>query len=119
MDKYNWTPLTNEEIKWIGVDFDDTLASNSSFPDYIPQEPLQGAVEAMQKLDKRGYKITIFTARPWVDYANIEKWCEFYGVPARRIICGKPLFKCIIDDKNIEFKGDWEKSLEEVLALKK
>lgn len=27
---------------------------------------------------------------------------------ARRIICGKPLFNCVVDDKNIEFNGNWK-----------
>lgn len=115
---YNWTPLTNEEIKWIGVDWDDTIATNSGFPTFIPGEPLVGAVESLQKLNDEGYKITIFTARPWADYANLEKYCEHYNIPARRIICGKPLFKCIIDDKNLEFNGDWKKVLEKVKNFK-
>ena len=114
---YNWTPITNDEIKWIGVDFDETIASNSGHPNYTPGEPLEGAVQSLLKLDQNGYKITIFTARPWVDYFNIEKWCEFYGIPVRRIICGKPLFKCMIDDKAIGFRGDWNSVLEEVLTF--
>lgn len=114
---YNWTPIKNEEIKWIGIDWDDTVASNSGFPDFIPGEPLPGAVKALNKLNEMGYKITIFTARPWVDYQNIENYCEHYGIPVRRIICGKPLFKCIIDDKNVAFKGDWDKALVDVLYM--
>jgi hypothetical protein len=118
MENYNWTPITNDEIKWVGVDFDETIANNSGYPDYIPAEPLKGAMESLLKLDQNGYKITIFTARPWVDYSNIEKYCEFYNIPARRIICGKPLFKCMIDDKGIGFRGDWDKTLEEVTNFK-
>lgn len=112
--KYNWTPLENIEIKWIGVDWDDTIASNSGFPDFIPGEPLPGALEALKAIDDMGYKITIYTARPWSDYQNIERYCEHYGIKARRIICGKPLFKWIIDDKNIEFKGNWQEALHKV-----
>src|SRR3990167_1318891 len=106
---HKWTPITNEEVKGLGVDFDDTMCSNSGHPDYTPREPLPGAVESLQALDKMGYKIWIFTARPWVDYKNIEEWCKHYGVPVRRIVCGKPFFKWIIDDKNIEFDGDWKR----------
>lgn len=115
---YNWSPIKNEEIKWLGIDFDETIASNSGFPDYTPGNPLEGAVDAIKRLDEMGYKITIFTARPWVDYSNIEKYCEHYGIPVRRIICGKPLFKCMIDDKNVEFKGDWNKAFLDVLYMK-
>ena len=105
----NWKPIPNEEVKWLGVDFDKTIANTGGHPDYIPREPLPGAVEALKALDKKGYKIVIYTARHWADYINIEAYCKEYGIPVRRIICGKPLFKWIIDDKNIEFDGDWGK----------
>lgn len=109
--------MTSEKIKWAGIDFDDTIASNSSFPDYIPGAPLPGAVQAINDLASLGYKITIFTARPWFDYSNIEAYCKHYGIPVRRIICGKPLLRFMIDDKAVEFRGDWDKSLEEALKL--
>lgn len=102
-----WTPITNEQTKWYGVDFDLTICSNNGHPNYEPGEPLPGAVESLNNLSKIG-KIIIFTARPWSDYHNIEKYCEHYNIPVRRIICGKPLFVCMIDDKNIEFNGDWK-----------
>lgn len=117
IEKLTWGKISPEEIKWIGVDWDDCLFSNSGFPDYIPAEPLEGAVESLQYLDSVGYKIVIFTARHWADYQNIEKYCEYYKIPARRIICGKPLFKCIIDDKNIAFNGSWSKALADFLRL--
>lgn len=104
----NWTPISHENIKWLGIDFDNTIASNSGYPDFIPSEPLPCAVETLHNLVADGYKIIIYTARPWADYHNIEKYCEIYGIPARRIICGKPLFNLVVDDKNIEFDGDWE-----------
>ena len=108
--KYNWKPLEVSNIYWIGVDWDNCLVDNTGFPDFIPTKPLPGAIEAVKKLDKLGYKIIIYTARPWSDYQNIENYCLEYGIPARRIVCGKPLFKCIIDDKNVAFNGDWEKA---------
>lgn len=105
----SWEPL--EATKWIGVDFDGTLATNSGFPDYVPSVPLAGAVEAMTRIEQQGFKIIIFTARAWADYHNIEAWCKKYGIPVRRIICGKPLFLHMIDDRNIEFSGDWKSVL--------
>lgn len=105
--------LPDRELKWIGVDFDNTLAY-SSFPDFTIRGPLPGAVEAMQELNKRGWKVVIFTARAWVDYKKIEDWCIEHGIPQREIICGKPLFRYLIDDRNIEFSGDWASVLEKV-----
>lgn len=117
--KYNWHPIENKEIKWLLVDFDETIANNDGFPNYTPLEPIEGAVESLQELDKAGYKITVFTARAWVDYANIEKYCKHYKIPVRRIICGKPLGKCLIDDRAIGFRGDWKKTLQEFKEFKK
>ena len=99
--KIKWNQI--KELKWIGCDFDDVVCTNSGFPNYIPQKLIPGAVEALQKLDRMGYKIVIYTARPWSDYENLERLCQENKIPVRRIICGKPLFKWIIDDKNIEF----------------
>jgi len=115
----DWKPITEPEIKWLGIDFDGTLCNSSGFPDYIPGEPLPGAVEAMKEFDAMGYKITIFTARHWADHHNIEKWCEKYEIPVRRIICGKPLLLRMVDDRNIEFGGDWSLVREKFSTLGK
>lgn len=114
MNKFEWGALENNSLKWIGVDWDNCLVDNTGYPDFIPKEPLPGAVEALKRLNNEGYKIVIYTARHWADYLNIERYCEYYGIPARRIICGKPLFNCIIDDKNIEFSGDWSEVVDKV-----
>lgn len=114
IEKIKWSPLENEDIKWVGIDWDDCLFHNTGFPDFTPTHPYEGAVEAMKYLDYLGYKITIFTARPWSDYQNIENFCEYYNIPVRRIICGKPLLKWMIDDKAIGFRGDWKKTLKEI-----
>ena len=112
-----WNRLTDAEITEIGVDFDMTIA-RSSFPDFIPQEPLEGAIEALQKLDRMGYEIHIYTARHWSDVRNIQKYCDYYKIPVKKIICGKPLFRCMIDDKNIAFRGDWSTMVDEVEKFK-
>jgi len=113
-EKFNWSPIVPDNIKWVGIDWDDCLVNNSGYPDFIPTTPTQGAIDVLNRLDSNGYKIIIYTARPWSDYHNIEKYCEHYKIPARRIICGKPLFKYIIDDKNIEFKGNWDEVIKKI-----
>lgn len=100
-------PLTNEELKWIGMDFDDTIASNSGLPDFVLQEPVKGAKEALDRLTKDGWKIVVYTARPWSQYNIIEYWLNTYEIPFRSIVCGKMLLKWMVDDKNIEFRGNW------------
>lgn len=104
----SWTPIPQTSLKWLSVDFDETIVHNSGFPDYIPNHPVKGAIQALKNLDKKGYKIIVYTARPWGDYSNIEDWLLEYGVPFRRIVCGKLLAKWYIDDRNFGTTIDWK-----------
>ena len=110
-----WEPV-GEKLSFLGVDFDETIAHSSGFPDFIPTTPFEGAREALWALkSRRGYKIIIYTARHWGDQGAIEKWCKYYSIPFDGIICGKPLFYRIIDDRNIEFRGSWNDVLDKLL----
>lgn len=111
----DFEPIKDNELIWIGVDFDKTLANNTGYPNYELTEPMEGAIDAMYEIVKRGFKIIIVTARGYADYHKIEEWCEKYNVPVRRIICGKPLVRWMIDDRNVEFKGDWKKTLTSIV----
>ena len=102
------------ELYWVGVDLDDTLATNSGTPDFILGEPIEGAKAFMEELIARGYKPIIHTARHWGDYIIIEEWLNKHEIPFKRIICGKPLFYRMVDDKNIEFDGDWSNVLQKL-----
>lgn len=107
-EPYKWVKLNNDDLKWWLVDFDNTLCENSGYPDFVPGGPMEDAVETLQFLDSLGYKITVYTARPWADYYNIEQWCKHYLVPVRRIICGKPLGLVAYDDRNFATRIDWK-----------
>ena len=104
----------DNELRWLLIDLDGTLAYSEP-PDYELQEPIEGAREAMEKLTSKGWKIIIYTARPWIDYEIIENWLNKYQIPFRRIICGKPLGKYIVDDRNLEFHGDWEETMRKIV----
>lgn len=103
----------------IGIDFDNTISNTSGHPHYIPGEPLEGVKEAMLHLKNLGYNLVIHTARPWGDKENIREYCNWWELPVDDIICGKPLFLCMIDDKAIGFRGDWKQSLDEALTFTK
>ena len=95
-------PPTSKSLKWLGVDFDETLAHNSGYPDFKLLKPTKGAREAMIKLSKN-WKIIIYTSRPWADYRLIETWLKKYKIPFKDIVCGKLLVAFMIDDKNLPF----------------
>lgn len=116
MDKYAESislGIPNDKLKWIGVDLDGTLAQ-FIWPKPGIGEPMPGAVEAMQKIHESGDKIIIYTSRSWGEYCAIEDWCNDHKIPFSRISCGKPLFKYVIDDKNVEFHGNWEETLDKI-----
>ena len=102
--------ISTERLKWIGVDLDGTL-SEFCWPDRGIGKIIPGAKESVYKLIEMGYKIVIYTSRYWSYYEAVERWCIDNDIRAKKIICGKPLFRWVIDDKNIEFSGDWNKAI--------
>ena len=100
-------PIQERQLKWLAIDLDRTIAENSPYPEYNLLKPIKEAALFLQQLTLDGWKIIIYTSRPWSDYDKVEKWLNKYKIPFRRIVCGKLLAKYFIDDRAIEFKGDW------------
>jgi hypothetical protein len=107
--------IKSQDLKWVGIDFDEVLCNNSGYPNFIPTTPIEGGKEACEKLLSMGLKPVVYTARNWSEYNIVEQWLAEWKIPVKKIICGKPLFKCVIDDRNIEFKGNWKEALGKAL----
>jgi len=107
-------PLKDEDLKWASVDLDQTLAT-SKYPKFELGKPIKGAKKALEKLTEDGWKIIIYTSRGWSDYDKIEKWLIKHKIPFRRIVCGKLFARYYIDDRAIEFRGDWNEVLDKIL----
>jgi len=110
-------PIKNEELLWIGLDFDGTLATASLPPLYEMGDINLGSKEAVEEIIKMGYKPTIYTARPDAEYNQIEDWHKEHNLDIRRIKTGKALVKYLIDDRAIEFdptrpEESWKRALE-------
>src|SRR5688500_16532606 len=88
------------DLLWVGVDLDETLAY-TVWPEPGIGEPIHENVAKLREVHAAGYKIRIFTARPWSDYHNIERWLKDHDIPFKSIDCGKPLYLLIIDDKAV------------------
>lgn len=112
MNKYN-EKIHNDQLRWIGVDLDNCLAIDI-WPEPGIGPIMPGAKETLDKIQAQGYKLVLFTSRPYADYNNIEKWCEDNQLPIRRIFCGKPFLRWMIDDRNIEFKGSWDEIVNKI-----
>lgn len=105
--------LKPENLKWLLVDFDKTICVGAGDIDYQPGEPMEGVAEAFAELREAGYKIKVFTARPWSDAIVVENYCKDYGIPINGVICGKPLGLLIIDDKGFHLT-DWRKDIKNI-----
>ena len=93
----------------IAIDFDHTLVDHDT--------PLPGAKEAMQKLWGEGHYIMIYSCnnKDW-----IERILNKYDIPFHEIYGkegGKPACDCYIDDKAVNFNGDWKDTLNRAMEL--
>lgn len=82
----------------IAIDFDDTIFDKKE------RAPMKGAVKYINELYKQN-EITIYTNRPDYQYPDVEAMLKAWGIKYHRIICGKPSYDLLIDDRAKEFKG--------------
>lgn len=105
--------LGGSDIKWVGVDMDDSIAYKI-WPEEGIGEEIPGAIQSLQELQNAGWKICIFSARPWADYVAVELWFKDHNFTPDKIILGKPLFKLMIDDSAFHFTGNWQNDLPKI-----
>ena len=93
-------------------DIDGTICTNT-FGEYARAEPLDEAIEHVNRLFLRGHEITLFTARgttTGIDWrgeteAQLKRW----GVLHHRLILGKPNADYYIDDRAVS-ATDWHET---------
>lgn len=97
----------------IAIDWDGTIVDNMNhqmgerFPPLFPQ-----AKEAIRGFRAEGHKVMIFSC-------NNPKWIkeclEEYEIIVDYIWEGaKPVYDLLIDDRNVEFSGDWHEAYTKV-----
>jgi hypothetical protein len=91
-------PPPRTDLKWVSVDFDNTLCVSEP-PTYSPGEPIVANIRQLEWIKRYGFKIVIYTARPWSEYETVESWLLFHGVPFDMIQCGKLLTVAHFDDR--------------------
>jgi phosphoglycolate phosphatase-like HAD superfamily hydrolase len=106
--------------KTLCIDFDETIRSR------LDDLPINGVAEVLSKLQKKGYRIVISSARinvkMWGELAHfriddIKNWLNKYHIPYDDVVAYKPAAALYIDDKGYRFEGDWEKTYNDVQKL--
>jgi hypothetical protein len=112
------------------IDFDGTIVPWGPLIDPAVK-PTPGAVKAIQRIKKAGYRIVIFTSRmsgTWLKDAGedprlqgeyVQQVLDKYGIPWDTITAEKIPAEFYIDDKGIEFTGtNWRAITNRVLKPK-
>ena len=95
--------LKSNKLRFRGWDFDGTLVETKQSNNFslINAKPIYRNIKILREQAKLGYKIFIFTSRAWVEYIDIKEWLVRHKIPFKAILCGKPLFLDLWDDRAI------------------
>ena len=122
---------------WVAVDLDGTILESVPWPeDYDPTsgvqpplgQPIPGSVDVLVELARLGWRISIYTARfgdETLPPETVQAWAkeiaehlQSNGVPFSDIWVGrKPRADYFVDDKAIQFDGDWAAILEQLTLI--
>lgn len=110
--------------KYVCIDLDGTLAHYKEWQgEEFFGQPIEGAQAALRQLREHGWKIIIYTTRG--NQPLIEDYLKKNSIPFDYINYnpdqppnaqgGKPYADAYIDDRGIQFNGNWPVTLNEVL----
>lgn len=86
----------------IAIDIDGTILPEKPSLDKYLEKPDHQAVEKVNKLFELGHFIMFFTARSWNEYHLTAKWLDDNGFMYHILICGKPNYDILIDDRSFD-----------------
>lgn len=100
--------------KTICVDFDGVLNEYDDYEERDLGEPLTGSKEFIKELRKK-YKVVILTSRP---KEQVIDWLNNNGFPSMKVTNRKIPAVAYIDDRAIQFKGNYKKVISRLKNFK-
>jgi hypothetical protein len=88
----------------IALDFDGVLHAYRGWNGGKLNGAVEGALEAVEELIERGFRIVVHSAR---DAAPIRRWLKEQGFPALEVTREKPPAMAYVDDLAVRFDGQW------------
>jgi hypothetical protein len=90
------------------IDLDGTICHELSPFERPLAEPLEGAVDGVNRIKDQGHTVVIWTGRGWDQYRVTTKWLDDHGFRYDQLLMGKPIFNLFIDDRSCRFEG-WDR----------
>ncbi len=107
----------------ICVDFDGVLHSyTSGWTGPVPEDPpMDGALEFINWLHEQGAKVVVLTTRAKTEEGKkaTEDWLKRYNFPSLSVTDKKIPAAAYIDDRGVNFSGDWTWVKEQLSDLEK
>jgi len=108
--------------KTICIDFDGTITNYQGYkgsPDIIEDELNPGVIESINEL-KKDYKIIIFSVRATTSIGKVAimKYLVKHNVYFDKVTHEKLGADLYIDDRGIQYKGDWRQTMKDIKNFK-
>ena len=114
--------ICKKDKKTIALDFDGVLHTyESGWNGPMPKDPpVKGSQEFVQKLIDKKYEVVIFSTRANTKKGKegIEKWLKENNFPKLKVTNKKAHAEVYVDDRAINFKGNFKNILEKIEKFK-
>jgi hypothetical protein len=103
------------------IDIDGTICTEENFDNRKNARPFKKAIKNINIFKKKGYKIILYSSRPWSQYDLTIKWLKKNKLRFDNLILGKPIGDIWIDDRSMT-PNNWNlisEKIKNILKVKK